>query len=180
MDAVSAIKGRRSVRKFKNEIVSRELMEEIIEITRFAPSWTNSQTARWTLIDSTETIQQFAKDSVKGFAYNIDTLKNAKGVAILSFVKGKSGKSEKYGIESSNSEKWEIFDAGIACQTFCLSAHTKGVGTCIFGVIDEKSIGKIINLPEEETVACLIVYGYEEFTPDTTERKEVNEILRWV
>ncbi|WP_423236691.1 nitroreductase family protein [Clostridium beijerinckii] len=27
----------------------------------------------------------------------------------------------------------------MAWQTFCLAAHAKGVGTCIMGVIDEKS-----------------------------------------
>jgi len=34
MDAVSMIKERRSVRKFKNEKVEREVMKEIVEISR--------------------------------------------------------------------------------------------------------------------------------------------------
>lgn len=114
------------------------------------------------------------------FVYNIDTLKNAKGVAVLSFVKGKSGKlDDKYATSMENS--WEIFDAGIACQTFCLAAHAKGIGTCIMGVIDEKSIARIVNLPEEETVAALIVYGYEEGQHAApTQRKDVEEIIRFV
>ena len=115
------------------------------------------------------------------YVYNINTLKNAKGVAILSFVKGKSGKLDDYGVESADAHVWEVFDAGIACQTFCLAAHAKGVGTCIMGVIDEDSIAKIINLPEEETVAALIVYGYGEGDhPAPTPRKEVDEIMRFV
>ena len=49
------------------------------------------------------------------------------------------------------------------------------------GVIDEKSIARIVNLPEEETVAALIVYGYEEGEHAApTPRKDVEEIMRFV
>ena len=111
---------------------------------------------------------------------NHKSLENAKGVAVLSYKKGKSGKLDQYGDKSSKENTWEIFDAGIACQTFCLAAHAKGVGTVIMGVIDEESIAKIINLPEDENVAALIVYGYPDEAPKPTPRKAVEEILRFI
>jgi len=181
MDGITMIKERRSVRKFKSEKVDRNTMKEIVSISRWAPSWANYQIARYTLVDDETTIKKLATDGVKGFVYNINTLKNAKGVAVLSFVKGKSGKLDKYGdYEASNTHVWEAFDAGIACQTFCLAAHAKGVGTCIMGVIDEDSISEIVGLPEEETVAALIVYGYEDGHPPATPRKDVEDIMRFV
>lgn len=181
MDAISIIKERRSVRKYKDEIVDRKTMEEIVDIARWAPSWANTQIARYTLVDDEETISKLTTDGVQGFAYNINTLKNAHGVAVLSFVRGKSGRLDKYGdFDNSNAHFWEAFDAGIACQTFCLAAHAKGVGTCIFGVIDDDAIAKIVSLPEEETVAALIVYGYADGHPQPTSRKPVGDILRFV
>ena len=177
------IKERRSVRKFKNEKVDRETMKEIISITRWAPSWANYQIARYTLVDDEATIQKLANDGVKGFVYNTNTLKNTKGVAVLSFIKGKSGKLDldKDEYATSKAHVWEAFDAGIACQTFCLAAHAKGVGTCIFGVIDDESISEIAGFPEEETVAALIVYGYEDGPHvQPTPRKDVDDILRFV
>lgn len=182
MDAIEMIKERRSIREFKDEKVDREIMREIVDISRWAPSWVNYQIARYTLIDDEKIIKKLATDGVNGFVYNIKTLENAKGVAVLSFVKGKSGKLdlEKDDYSTTKSNVWEVFDAGIACQTFCLAAHAKGIGTCIMGVIDEKSIAEIINLPEEETVAALIVYGYEKEHPAPTPRKSVDEILRFV
>lgn len=179
MDAIEMIKERRSVRNFKDEKVDRELMKEIVDIAKWSPSWVNYQVARYTLIDNEEIIEKIANDCVKGFAYNTNTLKNAKGVAVLSFVKGKSGKLEQYGIEESANNTWEIFDAGIACQTFCLAAHAKGIGTCIMGVINEDSIAKVINLPEEETVAALIVYGYPDGEIAPSKRKDTEEIMRF-
>ncbi|NSB15431.1 hypothetical protein [Clostridium beijerinckii] len=50
------------------------------------------QIYRHTLVDDESIIKEFANEGVNGFVYNIDTLKNAKGVVVLSFVQGKSGK----------------------------------------------------------------------------------------
>ena len=180
MDAITTIKERRSVRKFKNEKVDRETMKEIVSISRWAPSWANYQIARYTLVDDEGTIKKLATDGVKGFVYNVNTLENAQGVAVLSFVKGKSGKLDGNDYATSKANVWEVFDAGIACQTFCLAAHAKGVGTCIMGVIDDDSISEIVGLPEEETVAALIVYGYEEGHAEPTSRKDVDDIMRFV
>jgi nitroreductase len=182
MDAVEMIKGRRSVRKYTPQAVDRATMTDIIDLARWAPSWANFQIARYTLVDDRKVIEKLATDGVKGFTYNIKTLENASGVAVLSFVKGKSGKldPEKGDFATSKAGAWEAFDAGIACQTFCLAAHAKGVGTCIFGVIDDESIAKIVDLPDEETVAALIVYGRPDETPAPTPRKDTEQILRFV
>jgi nitroreductase len=180
MEAIQMIKERRSVRKFKDTKVDRETMREIISISRWAPSWGNFQVARYTLVDDEAIIKQLASECVNGFVYNIDTLKNAKGVAVLSFVKGKSGKLDKDDYVTSKANAWEVFDAGIACQTFCLAAHAKGVGTVVMGIIDDDSISKVVGLPGEETVAALIVYGYADEQPEPTPRKDVEDIMRFV
>lgn len=181
MDAIEMIKERRSVRKYRQEKVDRETMKEIVDIARWAPSWANTQIARYTLVDDADTIARLAAEGVQGFSYNLNTLKNATGVAVLSFVKGKSGRLEKYGdFDSSNAHFWEAFDAGIACQTFCLAAHANGVGTCIFGVIDDKSIAQIVGLPAGETVAALIVYGSADEQPTAPPRKPVENLARFV
>lgn len=183
MDVIEVIKERRSVRKFKEGAVDRETMKEIVDIARWAPSWANFQVARYTLVDDAETINKLSTDGVKGFVYNVKTLEEAQGVAVLSFVKGKSGKLDpekgEYATEKAN--VWEVFDSGIACQTFCLAAHAKGVGTCILGIIDDESVSKIVGLPGDETVAALIVYGFEEGEHiKPTPRKDIAEILRFV
>ena len=109
------IKERRSVRKYKDEKVDRETMREIVDIARWAPSWVNYQIARYTLVDDEEIIKEIAEHGVNGFAYNIDTLRTAKGVAVLSFVKGKSGTYDKEYI-TSKGNSWEVFDAGSSCR----------------------------------------------------------------
>ncbi len=179
---IALLKNRRSVRKYKDVIVEREVMDKIFEATRFAPSWANYEIARYTCITDPDKIAALITDGVKGFVYNIKTLKEAKNVMVLSFVKGKSGKLDLTKPEYATAQEgsWEIFDAGIACQTFCLAAHAYGVGTCIMGVIDNDGIAKVANLPEDETVGALIVYGYPDGDVPTTTRKEVAELVRYI
>ena len=68
MDAITMIKERRSVRKYKDEKVDRETMREIVDIARWAPSWVNYQIARYTLVDDEEIIKEIVSSvaNVKG------------------------------------------------------------------------------------------------------------------
>jgi len=43
MELEAVIKGRRSIRKFKPEVISRDTICEIMETARWAPSWGNTQ-----------------------------------------------------------------------------------------------------------------------------------------
>lgn len=180
MDAVQMLKERRSIRKYKDEVVSPELMEEIVDTALYAPSWANFQIVRYNLITNKEMIEKIAELGVNGFLYNRSTLIHARNLAVLSYVQGKSGKLDlsKSEYATSKSQTWEMFDAGIACQTFCLAAHERGVGTCIFGVFDDAKIAQMIDLPEGETVAALVVYGYPDEEAKEPSRKALSEVLR--
>ncbi len=182
MNGTEMLIERRSIRKYKDEIVSQEVMKEIVDVAKFAPSWANYQIARYNFITDEAIIRKIAEKGVNGFAYNINTLKNAKNVAVISFVHGQSGKLDLANDEytTSKSNQWEMFDAGIACQTFCLASHEKGIGTCIFGVIDDIEISKIINLPEDETVAVVVTYGYPDETISSSPRKNTEELVRFI
>ncbi len=182
MTGTEMILGRRSIRKYKDEIVSQEVLESLMETVRFAPSWANFQVARYTFVSNPDTIANMMNNGVNGFAYNINTLKDAKNALVLSFVQGKSGKLDPEGDDyaTSRANVWEVFDAGIACQTFCLAAHEKGIGTCVMGIIAAEEIKTIVGLPEEETVAALITFGYPDEVPGETTRKSVSEITRFV
>lgn len=181
MDSIEMLKGRRSIRKYKNKVVPKETLKEIVEIARFAPSWANFQIARYNFISDEKTIARISESGVNGFVYNQNTLKNTKNLLVLSFIKGRSGKlgAGKALYSTTKSNQWEMFDCGIACQTFCLAAHEKGIGSCIFGVFDSKAIAEIINLPKNEAVGAVITLGYPDEIVTAPKRKEVDEIARF-
>jgi len=65
MDAIQLLKNRRSVRKYKDQIVPRELIEEIVKLSQFAPSWSNYQVARYNIIDNRSLIEEIANNCVQ-------------------------------------------------------------------------------------------------------------------
>lgn len=185
MDAIELLKNRRSVRKYSEQPVSRDLITEIVQLSQLAPSWSNFQIARYNIIDNKKLIQDIADNCVQGFIYNMKTLTRASGIVVLSYVTGESGslkgKVETLGDEHSNNQAWECFDSGLACLQFCLSAYAKGVATCILGVIDNNAIAQKIGLPENEKVAAIITYGYEDGEHHKAPaRKEISEVLRFI
>lgn len=92
MDLITGIKERRSVRRFADKPVPRELITEIVEIARYAPSWKNTQTARYIVVDNPEKIAALANDKCTyGFEFNIKTIAKAPAVVLLTVVEGRSG-----------------------------------------------------------------------------------------
>ncbi len=59
------------------------------------------------------------------------------------------------------------------------STRFRGWNLCIFGVIDDATISEIVGLPDAETVAAIITYGFEEGNHAApTQRHSVEEIMR--
>lgn len=54
------IKSRRSTRKFKNEMVPEELVEQVVEAGRYAPSGGNSQSTHFIVIENKEVLDKLA------------------------------------------------------------------------------------------------------------------------
>lgn len=160
MEAIKCIKERRSIRKFKSELVDRNIVKEIVDVAAYAPSWKNSQIARYIVVENRDLIDKIAEECVMDFEYNKKTLKGAPSLVIVTAVIGKSGYETDGSFTTPKEDKWESFDSGIACQTFCLAAHDKGVGTVIMGIFDEYKVAEIIEIPQDQKIVAFIAMGY--------------------
>lgn len=178
MEVIEAIKTRRSIRKFKQEKVSKDILEQIVDASRYSPSWCNGQIARYTFIDNKEIIENITNNALREFSFNQRTLSKAPGLLVLTYVNGVSGRYNN--IKIDNASEWEMFDSAIACQNFCLAAHNYNIGTCIFGIFDSEEIKKIIKIEDNETIAALIVYGYKESDLQIPKRLDVEKISRFI
>ncbi len=172
METKSLILGRRSIRRFLPEPLSRELIVELVELARFAPSWANTRTARWYCISDPERKERLAE---KCFANNQGIVRSAPHVMALSAVQGRSG----IGSVTHTPREWLMFDAGIAAQTFCLAAWDRGVGTVMLGGFFPEA-AEVIGLPGGETLVALIPMGRPAESPVAPRRKEVSEILQFL
>ncbi len=179
MEAIQCIKERRSVRTFKTEKVSQEIVEKIIETARFAPSWKNTQTARYIVIENKEMKELLAEKAVLGFSHNAGIMKNAPQLVIITCVHGRSGFERDGSYSTSKEDRWEVFDAGIATQTFCLAAYANGVASVIMGVFDEDKVKEIVGISEGQVVCAILAVGYAEGETAAPKRKEVSELVTY-
>ena len=101
-------------------------------------------------------------------------------LVVVTMVKNRSGYERDGSYTTSKEDRWEMFDAGIATQTFCLAAHEKGLGTVIMGIFDEAKIEEVIDIPEGQQVAALIAIGHPAITPEAPKRKEVSELVSYI
>lgn len=178
MQIEECIKGRRSIRKYSDQEISKEVLSEIIDLTRFSPSWKNTQVVRYHVVKNPDIRQKVAQNCVLNFEFNSKTIVRCKALVIVSVVTGISGYEKDGSYSTTQEDRWEIFDAGIANQTFCLAAHSKGVGSVILGVFDENKIRQYISLPENERVTNLIALGYPiEPTKIGPPRKKISELM---
>lgn len=179
MNTLEAIQSRRSVRKFKAEKVSHETLSQIVAAAAYAPSWKNTQIARYHVLENAQLQRKIAEEYTLGFAYNTGTLAKAPQVVVLTAQKGKSGMEKDGSCTTSKGENWLMFDAGVAAQTFCLAAWEYGVGSVIMGIFDAEKVAQLLNIPENEVVVALISIGYPDEDPKAPRRKAVEELLSY-
>ncbi|MGN0435641.1 MAG: nitroreductase family protein [Wujia sp.] len=177
MEAIECIKNRRSVRRFTDDEISDETFNELVEICRHAPSWKNTQTIRYVIVKDRKIIDNIKDNCVLDFEYNAKTLAQCSALVVITQVNGRCGYERDGSFSTSKGSGWEMFDAGIAAQTFCLAAYEKGIGSCIQGIFDDAKVAEAIGLEEGRSVAALIPVGIPKFTPEATPRKEVSELI---
>ncbi len=180
MDILEGIKGRRSVRRFKQEAVPKELFEELISLASYAPSWKNSQTVRYHIIQDQELKTYLADNCVLDFQQNAGIFKNAPALILVTTVGSRSGYERDGTFTTSKGTHWESFDAGLATQTLCLSAYALGLGTVIMGIFDEEGVKAKVGIPQEEKVSAVVAAGYPADEPIMPKRKELDQLLTFV
>ena len=179
MEALECIKTRRSIRKFTEQPVTEDEVRQVVEAAAFAPSWKNTQIARYIVVTDKEKKDKLADNCMLGFTYNQKTTHGAPALVVLTMIKARSGYERDGSFSTPKEAGFEMFDAGIAAQTFCLAAWERGVGTVITGYFDEEKITRLLNLPENQKVGCVIGLGYPDEEPAAPKRKSVEDLLTY-
>ena len=124
MNTVDCIKSRRSIRRFKPDSVKHSLVEEIISAASFSPSWKNTQITRYIAIEDSSLLGKIADDFTP--SYNSDIIRQTPVLIAVTYIKGRCGFERDGSYTTGKKDRWQMFDAGVACQTFCLAAHEYG------------------------------------------------------
>ena len=125
------IKERRSIRKFKQEQISKEKLDMIIEAGLYAPSAVNSQPWHFTVIQNQDIINDFNKDLKEILKDSpIPAIKNLSKNENYHFFHNAPTLILVSGEDAAYDAKTDI---AIASQNIMLAAHAVGLGSCWIG-----------------------------------------------
>lgn len=178
MTAKECILGRRSIRKFKDDPVSHELLAQIVETASYAPSWKHTQITRYIAVEG-ELKEKIAKEGTSIWPGNGTIISNAPVLIAVTILKNRSGFERDGSYSTPRGDGWQMYDAGVASQTFCLAAYEQGLGTVILGLFDQAAVEEMLKLPEDRELVALIPVGYPDETPAAPKRKPVEELLSY-
>ena len=174
MDLMDAVKGRRSIRKYKPDPVSEETLQKIMEAVRWSPSWANTQC--WeVIIVKDHNIKSALANTLTKTNPSLSSMTEAPIVLVLCGRKGVSG--FKKGEATTVKGDWLMFDTGIAMQNLCLTAHALGLGTVVVGNFDHKKVEEILGVPQNAEIVAMAPLGYPAAEGSAPKRKEPSEFV---
>ncbi|MBQ7906849.1 MAG: nitroreductase family protein [Clostridia bacterium] len=172
MELTKAIYERRSIRQYTYKEVSDEEIKELVAAAQMAPSWKNTETARFYVAKSEKAISD-----VRGMlaSFNKERTEGVGAFIVSTVVKGESGYVRGEPTHLGNG--FECFDNGLAVENLLLKAYEMGYGTLIMGLYHEKEIREYFEIPDSEAIVVVIALGKADICPETPQRKELDSIL---
>jgi nitroreductase len=176
LSVLEVIRERRSIRRFAETPIPNDILGDIIEAVRWAPSWANTQC--WELIvvkerSIRERLQDMMGTNNPATAAIVDApmvLALCAKQKLAGYYKDKA--TTKFG-------DWFMFDLGIATQNICLVAHSHGLGTVIGGLFEHDKAKEVVKVPEGYELVVLIPLGYPAVEPSAPKRKEKGDFLHY-
>ena len=175
-----AITKRRSIRRFKPDPVPDELIDEVLEAARWAPSASNRQPWRFQVIKDPELKQRLLEEATFDQKHIVEApVVIACGSELLTFVKGHELAPPGSDYFGADSDDWEdiknfIPDAqmctAIAVEHIVLMATALGLGSCWIQRIRYGQAARILGWPRHIVLHNFMALGYADETPPTRER----------
>jgi nitroreductase len=150
---------RRSVRKFREDAVSDEMVRKLLEAAHWAPSGGNRQAWRFVAVQDRRKISM-----IKAFSPG---LRGDPPLVIVACIEKPTEPISKVVY---------LMDISMASQNILLAAAELGLGTCCVRSFSEYAIRKLVNLSADIDPMLLISVGYPDEKPSPPYRKPMNEI----
>ncbi len=144
-----AIKTRRSVRRFTEEPVSREILVRLMESARWAPSAGNRRIHKFVVIEDLPTVHLIR-------TFSPGMLSNPTALIVICTDKIKAAaEGVKLALDSTT---W--IDVGAAAQNIMLTALELGIGSCPTTSFSHSGVRSVLNLPDHLEPEYIVQLGH--------------------
>lgn len=191
MTTLNTIQTRRSIRKFKSDPVTREIVQKLLEAAVMAPSAKNSQSWRFTVV------MEAKKDEMlsvlrKGIAnreaegQDIGSVKWSIGcieqAPVTVFVHNTDG-IHPWKARKEHESWWDLAtvqSVGAAIENMLLAATELGLGSLWIADVWEAYPELNAWLETDHQLVSAVSFGYPDVSPTAPPRKSMEEVVRWM
>ncbi|MBT1076146.1 nitroreductase family protein [Geobacter grbiciae] len=163
MEVLEAIYGRRSVRQYTGEPVTREAVLEIVRAGSWAPSGLNNQPWRFAIVSDDE-----KRRALAGLTKYRHILEGAP-VSIAVFC-------DRAAMYNDTKDHQSV---GACLQNMLLAAHALGLGAVWLGEILKSAdkVRELLALPESLELMAVVAVGRPAEFARTGDRKDLDELI---
>jgi len=157
MEAIEAIMGRRSIRRYTDKKIPEETITKLLKAAMNAPSAHNKQPWHFIVVDDRETMLKIPE-----YHQYSKMLENASHAIVV------------LGDNNIQTSDFWVHDTSAATENILIAAHAMGLGAVWLGIHPHESLiegtKKLFDIPDHVTTLCIISLGY----PDETRSPREN------
>lgn len=150
MNAYEAILKRRTVRKFKQDKISMDVLKKLVDAARLAPQGANLQPMKYIIVTEKSTVDKLFE--TVGWAAYLKPLRDPKeGERPVAYIVAL--------VDTEIRKTAYDLDAGLAVENMLIAAVGEGLGTCMLSNIDREKIASILSIQERYIIHSMIATG---------------------
>jgi len=176
-DEMNYFEKRRSIRKYLPDDISTDIMNELLESARKAPSGNNTQPWHFIIVKDKKKKEELARAS-----HNQSWMLTAP-VFLVCIADPSVRINDKGYVALENSGEVDlkkvIRDTAIAVEHIVLRAEEFNLGTCWVAWLQQKDIRPLLNIPDDKYVVCILTIGYPDEKPKGRPRKQLSEFVHY-
>ncbi len=174
MTVNEAIHARRSIRNYLEKPVPRELVLDLLEAGRQAPSGNNQQPWKFIVVED-----KTQRNEIATISHNQLWMTTAPVFIVICADLGTYGQNHsKFDEETSEfNAKRAIRDTSNSIQNIMIRAVELGLGTCWVGWYEQKVIKPMLAAPDSVFVLGVLPVGYPAESPTPRPRKPLEDIV---
>jgi len=162
------ITSRRTIRKYLQKDVPKEVLTRCVDAARLSPSGANRQPLKYVIVEDEDVLKDvFGTLTWAGYLPDYqpseEEMPRAYIVILLDMeIRKNAG-----------------HDAGIAAMSISMVAYDEGLGSCILGAVNRAKLRQILNIPNQFEIVLVVALGYPAEDPVVDKVKNGN-IKYWL
>lgn len=196
MNLLEVLQSRRSIRKFKPDMIPDNYITDLLEAGRLAPSGTNLQPTRYIVIKSKVSIERLKECTPLPFvpsapviiACCVDTqvmstsadrfkeLREVKAFVDTPLDSNDYSKRRK-NMDKKTLNSYLYLNAAIAIDHITLRATDLGLGSCWVMMFDKDKVRNLLELDDRYEIVALLPIGYPNQSPAQRPRLDLEQLL---